>query len=137
MSDHPLRRVIEACDRAIATADYDTLMTYYADDATLVIQPGHVVQGKTDIRQAFVAIAAHFQHKLKVMQGEMQVIEGADTALVIMETKLEFPGEGGELQQVVRRATYVFRCESDGQWRCTVDNSYGTDLLNVGAGRDE
>ena len=32
----------------------------------------------------------------------------------------------GRLQ---RRATYVFRQEADGQWRCAVDNSYGTDLL--------
>lgn len=51
------------------------------------------------------------------------MIEGADTALVIMETNLEFPGEGGETERVARRATYVFRLESDGQWRCAVDNS--------------
>ena len=30
-----------------------------------------------------------------------------------------------------RRATYVFRKEADGQWRCTIDNSYGTTLLDV------
>ncbi len=29
----------------------------------------------------------------------------------------------------IRRATYVFRKEPDGQWRCTIDNSYGTTLL--------
>ncbi|MDQ8033288.1 DUF4440 domain-containing protein [Bordetella genomosp. 1] len=131
MSDHTLRHVIEACDRAITAADYDTLMTHYADDAALVIQPGHVVHGKDRIRQAFIAIAAHFQHKLKVTQGEMQVIEGAGTALVIMETHLEIPAADGTPTHITRRATYVFRHDPDGQWRCTVDNSYGTDLLSA------
>lgn len=31
--------------------------------------------------------------------------------------------------QVTRRATYVFR-HQEGRWLCTVDNSYGTDLLD-------
>ena len=129
MNAHPLRDIIEACDRAITAADYDTLMTFYADDAALVVQPGQVVHGKDRIRKAFIAIAAHFQHKLKVTQGEMQVIEGADTALVIMETHLEVPDPSGALTHVTRRATYVFGRNAEGQWRCTVDNSYGTDLL--------
>ncbi len=32
---------------------------------------------------------------------------------------------------ISRRATYVFRKEPGGQWRCTVDNSYGTTLLGA------
>lgn len=131
MTAHPLRDIIEACDRAITAADYDTLMTFYADDAALVVQPGQVVHGKERIRKAFMAIAAHFQHKLKVTQGEMQVIEGANTALVIMETHLEVPDASGTLAHVSRRATYVFSRNAEGQWCCTVDNSYGTDLLGV------
>ncbi|OZI38761.1 DUF4440 domain-containing protein [Bordetella genomosp. 5] len=129
MTDHPLRHIIEACDRAITARDYDSLMHHYADDAALVIRPGQIVRGKDRIRQAFAAIAAHFDHKLVVTQGEMQVIEGAGTALVIMETHLDIPA-GDTTQQITRRATYVFRHDPDGQWRCTVDNSYGTDLLN-------
>lgn len=66
MNSHLVRTIIEACDRAITAADYDTLMTHYANDAALVVQPGHVFQGKERVRQAFVAIAAHFQNKLKV-----------------------------------------------------------------------
>ena len=37
--------------------------------------------------------------------------------------------EAGEPVSVTWRATYVFRREADGRWVCTVDNSYGTDLL--------
>ncbi len=124
-----LKAVIEACDRAISQEDYATLMEYYADDATLVVKPGMIVSGKENIRKAFIAIADYFQHRLVVTQGRMEVIEGGDNALVIMETRLDIPLAEGGSTQVTRRATYVFQ-KLEGRWRCTVDNSYGTDLLD-------
>jgi len=130
MSSHPLRQVIEACDKAISAQDFDTLMTHYADDAALVIKPGLVAQGKENIRKAFAAISDFFQGQLTVEQGEMQVIEGAGTALVLMETLLRYPDGQGGWDETTRRATYVFRKEADDRWLCTVDNSYGTELLD-------
>ncbi|MEX3020172.1 SgcJ/EcaC family oxidoreductase [Kluyvera sp. STS39-E] len=129
MSNTSLKDVIEACDRAITQEDYATLMEYYADDATLVVKPGMLVSGKEAIRKAFIAIADYFQHRLVVTQGRMEIIEGGDNALVIMETRLDIPQADGGTTQVTRRATYVFSRQS-GRWLCTVDNSYGTDLLD-------
>jgi ketosteroid isomerase-like protein len=63
----------------------------------------------------------------------MEVLEGGDTALVIMESTLAYV-EAGETVNVTRRATYVFRREGDGHWVCTVDNSYGTALLDYPPG---
>lgn len=124
-----LKPAIEACDRAISQEDYATLMEYYAEDAALVVKPGMVVRGKENIRNAFIAIADYFQHRLVVTQGKMEIIEGGDNALVIMETRLDIPTEAG-ITQVTRRATYVFRQQGE-RWLCTVDNSYGTDLLDM------
>jgi len=129
---HPLRTLIEAADRAITAEDFDAVAEFYADDATLVVKPGLVVTGKPAIRRAFEAIAAHFNHNLKVGQGEMVVIEGADTALALMESTLDAVDEAGAAASTVRRATYVFRKDAEGRWLCVIDNSYGTDLLNVG-----
>lgn len=131
MSSHPLRQIIEACDRAITARDFDQLMTWYAPDAALVIKPGMIARGHDEIRRAFIAISDHFQGQLRVEQGTMQVIEGAGDALVLMETVLHYPDGAGETLTVTRRATYVFRQEPDGRWLCTVDNSYGTDLLDT------
>lgn len=83
--DLALKAVIEACDRAISQEDYDTLMSYYAEDAALVVKPGMVVRGKENIRKAFIAIADYFQHRLVVTQGKMEVIEGGGNALVIID----------------------------------------------------
>lgn len=129
MSNPQLKAAIEACDRAISQEDYATLMTYYAEDAVLVVKPGMVVRGKENIRKAFVAIADYFQHRLVVTQGKMEIIEGAGNALVIMETQLDIPTAEGGSTQVTRRATYVFQLQND-RWLCSVDNSYGTDLLD-------
>jgi len=128
MASHPLEHVIRAADAAITAEDFDALMDFYADDATLVVKPGLTVTGKDRVRAAFVRIAEHVRHSLVVGQGRMEVIEGGDTALVIMESTLAYDEAGGHVN-VTRRATYVFRREADGRWVCTVDNSYGTDLL--------
>ncbi|MGY3893683.1 YybH family protein [Aeromonas enterica] len=129
MNQHPLRTLIETCDAAISRRDFDALMAFYAEDAALVVKPGMVVRGIPAIRRAFTAISDYFQGQLKVEQGAMAVIEGAGNALVIMETRLRYPdGQGGQIDEN-RRATYVFRKEADGEWRCTIDNSYGTALV--------
>lgn len=128
MSQHPLRTLIETCDAAISRRDFDVLMAFYAEDAALVVKPGMVARGIPAIRRAFTAISDYFDGRLEVTQGAMEVIEGADNALVIMETRLRYPGGEGWIDET-RRATYVFRKEPGGQWRCTIDNSYGTSLL--------
>ncbi len=126
MSDHDVLKLIKRADKAITAEDFDTLMDFYADDAVLVVQPGQIAKGKPHIRQAFEAIAKHFQNTLTVTQGAAQVIEGGGTALVIMETLLHI---GDASQPIKRRATYVFRNDETRGWLCAVDNSYGTDLL--------
>lgn len=129
MASHPLEHVIRAADAAITAEDFDALMDFYADDATLVVKPGLNVTGKANIRAAFVRIAEHVQHSLVVGQGRMEVIEGGDTALVIMESTLDYM-EAGQTVSARRRATYVFRKGADARWVCAVDNSYGTGLLD-------
>ena len=137
MSPHPLRTLIETCDAAISRRDFDALMAFYAEDAALVVKPGMVVRGIPAIRRAFSAISDYFDGQLEVTQGAMEVIEGADNALVIMETRLRYPDAQGGMVDETRRATYVFRKEPGGQWRCTVDNSYGTALLESKSGESK
>lgn len=128
MPDHHVLELIKQADQAITDEDFERLMDFYAEDAVLVVQPGQMASGKPQIRRAFEAIAKHFQNALTVTQGNAQVIEGAGTVLVIMETLL-FVGEAKG--PIKRRATYVFRQEGNGNWLCTVDNSYGADLLDA------
>lgn len=131
MLKQDLKAIIEAADRAITAEDFDRLMDFYAEDATLVVKPGMLARGKPAIRRAFEAIAAHLNHDITVKQGEMTVIDGNDTALVIMETLLQSTDGNGVPTTETRRATYVFRRGESGKWLCVIDNSYGTSLLDV------
>jgi uncharacterized protein (TIGR02246 family) len=108
MTDHPLKALIEAADRSISAKDFDGLMRFYSEDATLVVKPGMYARGREQIRKAFEAISAYFQGQLKVHQGKMVVIEGSDTALVIMETWLETVNAEGAVESTIRQATYGF-----------------------------
>lgn len=128
MTEHSVLRLIKQADQAISSEDFDALMDFYADDAVLVVRPGLMARGKPQIKRAFEAIAQHFGKTLTVTQGQAQVIEGGDTALVIMETLLHI---ADATEPVVRRATYVFTQDPKRGWLCTVDNSYGTDLLDA------
>lgn len=130
MSLHALRQIIESCDKAITAKDFDALMEHYSEEASLVVKPGMIVNGKEAIRKAFIAISDYFQGQLIVRQGDMQVIEGGGDALVIMETVLRFPDGQQGITEITRRATYVFRQEKNGRWLCIIDNSYGTSLLD-------
>lgn len=131
MHDRPIRQAIEIADKAITNEDFDTLMEFYANDAVLVIKPGVIARGKEQIRKAFLAIAEHFDHNLVVKQGDMEILAGANTALVVMETILETMDANHMRLCTTRRATYVFRREEKEQWLCVVDNSYGTDILKA------
>ncbi|HEY3452799.1 MAG TPA: SgcJ/EcaC family oxidoreductase [Myxococcales bacterium] len=128
MADHELVRLIAAADAAINREDFDAVLEFYAEDATLVVMPGRTVTGKPAIRKALEAIAEHFEHSLQVSEGEMVVVEGGETALVLAATKVGASMKADPAFVQERRATYVFR-RQQGKWLCVVDNSYGTDLL--------
>jgi uncharacterized protein (TIGR02246 family) len=133
MKSHPVKQVIEAAERAIAAEDFDALMEFYDDDAVLVIKPGLYAMGKAQIRQAFVRIAEYFNHSISVKHGNMILLEGGSTALVISEMLLESVDNEGLRSSIVRTGTYVFRKGDAEKWVCAIDNSYGADLLKAGS----
>jgi uncharacterized protein (TIGR02246 family) len=127
--EHELKEFIKKCDLAIKNEDFDTLMTYYTDDAILVVKPGMIARGKEEIKKAFIAIAKYFNNSLVPTQGEMIILETGDTALVISQAILSADKKDSEYS-MDRKSTFVFKKNSQGEWLCAIDNSYGTDLIN-------
>lgn len=124
---HPIEEIIASADAAIVREDFDTLLEVYSEDAVLVIKPGLNVTGKASIKKAFEAIAAYFNHSVQVRQAGMVVLESSDAALVLAKTVVSASNHPA----VTRNATYVFRRDSGGKWRCAIDNSYGHELLSA------
>ena len=120
---------IAKADQAIKEVRFDDLMEFYTEDAVLVVRPGVEAHGKEAIKAAFVKIAAYFQNSIVPTQGKMVMLEGGDTVLVLSQTLLDADNKETSEYSMDRRATYVFRLV-DGQWKCAIDNSYGTTLLD-------
>ena len=129
MNRHPVELQIEKADKAIIAEDFDTLMGIYTDNAVLVIEPGRNAVGKKDIRKAFEAISVYFKKGLQVKQNGMEVLESGNTALVLANTIVSAPN----FPATERKATYVFNKLSNGSWLCSIDNSYGHEIINQNA----
>lgn len=126
---HPIELLINKADTAINQEDFETLNDIYSDDAVLVVKPGMNAVGKEQIKKAFEAIAAHFEHSLDVKQAGMAILETGDTALVLAKTVVS----AKNLPATERKATYVFKRGKDNRWVCAIDNSYGHSLLEANA----
>ncbi len=124
-----IRGLISAADHAIREERFDDLMEFYTDDAVLVVRPGLEVKGKEAIKNAFIKIAAYFKNSIVPTQGKMLMIEAGDTVLVLSQTLLDADNKDTSEYSMDRRATYVYRKIGE-KWLCTIDNSYGTTLLD-------
>jgi uncharacterized protein (TIGR02246 family) len=127
LNKHPVILQIEAADKAIIAEDFNALLDIYTDDAILVVAPGKNAVGKKEILKAFKDIAVYFKNGLKVEQSGMEVLVSGDVALVLASTVLSAPN----LPITVRKATYVFNQSANGIWRCSIDNSYGHEVIGV------
>lgn len=129
--EREIKAIIDTCDRLIHEERFDELITYYTEDAILVIKPGTVAHGREKIKSAFIKIAEYFNNSMKPVEGKMLYLVAGDTVLVLAQTFLEASESAKEKSEfsMERRATYVFR-NIRGHWLCAIDNSYGTDLVN-------
>jgi ketosteroid isomerase-like protein len=61
----------------------------------------------------------------------MTILNAGSSALVLAQTFIEASEKAKEASEfsLDRRATYVFE-KVDKQWLCSIDNSYGTTLLD-------
>lgn len=125
---HPVITQIEKADKAIVAEDFDTLLNIYTDEAILVVEPGRNAIGKNAIRKAFEAIAVYFKNGLQVRQEGLKVLESGDTALVLANTVISAPN----LPTTTRKATSVFTKAANGDWLCSIDNSYGRKIIETG-----
>lgn len=124
-----IKELINQADKAIKEERFDDLMSFYTDDAVLVVKPGLEAKGREAIKNAFIKIAAYFKNSVVPTQGNMVMLEAGDTVLVLSQTLLDADNKDTSDYSMDRRATYVYR-RIDGKWLCAVDNSYGTTLID-------
>jgi len=129
MNHQPLEQEIHAADQAINNKDFDAVAKFYTKEAALVVRPGLLAYGRSDIKEAHKRISEYFNGSLEVSQGEMVIIEAGNTALVLAKTFVKSPKKLDSEYSTERDAIYVYVKDDNAKWLCAIDNSYGVELL--------
>lgn len=120
-------KVIELLDEAFNRGDVEAILGFYEDGAVVVVEPGKLATGKSELRRMFEWMVGN---KGVVRQDKTHVIEADDIAL--FTSKWTFTGVGADGREVSREsyASAVLRKGADGNWRLVVDNAWGPAVLD-------
>lgn len=111
---------------AINSADLERAVAAYESGAVLIVQPGQLVRGSAQLREAlagFIALGA-------VLCSEaQQLIEGEGVALYIGRWSLCGTDPAGSPVAMAGESTDVLRRQPDGRWLIALDNPWGAQVL--------
>ena len=125
MSDDILE-VVKNLDEAFNRKDMEVVLSFYDDDATLVIEPGKYARGKAALREAFEMF---FTFNGTAKQVKTEIIEAGNTVLFISKWHLVKKSDDHNETTQEFCATSVFQKGSDNQWRLIIDNAFGPAIL--------
>ena len=122
MTATTVEEAVMELDHAFNLRDMDAVLSFYENDAVVVMAPGRMARGKDELRQFFAQL---FAMKCEAHQMRTHVIETGDIALFI--SKWQLVGESSDGRDFSREgiATSIFRKGADSKWRIVIDNCFG------------
>lgn len=122
---HDQRAVLDTIDTmtaAFARGDIETVISTYAQPATVLAAPGQPVSGDTALRAMFAEFIAQ---GVNFSYGAHEVVVSGDTALHLMGWTA--PGPDGTDMSALSVA--VLRRQPDGSWKMVIDHPFGDSVL--------
>jgi ketosteroid isomerase-like protein len=122
-----LQRDAEWADLATAGKDVDKIVSYWSDDAVIMMPGQPVVEGKAAIR-AFVT-GSFKDPNFKIHWKSSKVTFSPDGKMAYMPgtDEMTVSGPNGAPITLHLRGIAIWRLEAEGQWRCVVDISTPTE----------
>ena len=117
-------------DAVVASRNRNDLAAYlgcYEYEATIVLQPGAVATGQEALRN-FFSFYQSMKPTFTVVRREF--IEGPEITLHLSSWTLTGTDADGKPIAWEGRTTDVLRKQSDGNWLVSLDNPWGTALLD-------
>ena len=118
-----LRRDAEWADLATAGKDVDKIISYWTDDAILILPGQPLIKGKAAIRDYVTACFSNPVFKIHWQSTGVTFSPDGKMAWMPGTDKMTVPGPNGSPITLHLRGIAVWRVDADGQWRCTVDIS--------------
>jgi uncharacterized protein (TIGR02246 family) len=107
--------VFDATSSAWADGDANAFVTWYAEDATVIL-PGFYLRGKADVRASMGhAFAGPLKGSRRIHAVQSVRFLGDDTAIVITRSATTFPGEADPPAERRELATWALS-RDDGRW---------------------
>jgi len=129
-----ISQVLQTLHHAVNQGDYDALSNCYSSSAKVVTTPMSGAATSSTSQHNCVVALQQFQQKFMpehlVTTGDEIVIEAGDVALVIAKLYLVPKATPNALPCEGKKALYVMQKQGSGEWRCIIDNFFGTDLLD-------
>lgn len=129
-----ITHVLHRLHEAVNSGDYDALANCYGNGAKVVATPMSGAPKNNVVQHDCVSALQSFQQKFMpehlVTTGDEIIVEAGDVALVIAKLYLVPEASPNALPCEGKRALYVMQRQPNGEWRCVIDNFFGTDLLD-------
>jgi uncharacterized protein (TIGR02246 family) len=112
--------------RAIDAGDLTTAVELYEPEALLVVRPGQVARGSSQLREA---LAGFVTLRATVTSEAQHVLEAGDLALYVGRWSLRGMDPAGKPVMLTGESTDILRRHEDGRWLIAVDNPWGAQAL--------
>ena len=112
--------------QAINRGDLAAAVALYESNAMLVVRPGQLARGATEIRDALAGFVAL---KATLRSETQQVLEADNIALYLGRWTLRGTDPAGQPVAMNGESTDVLRRQRDGRWLIVLDNPWGARIL--------
>jgi uncharacterized protein (TIGR02246 family) len=106
---------------AAQSRDIDRVVSYWADDATVLPPGGPPIVGKAAIRDFVAKSFENPSFRISWKTNDVVVSEGGDLAYGIGTNRVNVTAPDGTPITVDGKAVTIWRREKDGSWKCVVD----------------
>lgn len=106
---------------AAQTRDVDRVVSYWADDATVLAPGGPAIVGKAAIREFVSKSFENPSFRISWKTNDVVVSEGGDFAYGIGTNRVNVTAPDGTPVTMDGKAVTIWRREPDGSWKCIVD----------------
>jgi uncharacterized protein (TIGR02246 family) len=122
-----IKDVETAWVKTAATKDVDAFVTYYADDASVLMPNAPLFTGKPAIKESLKPLMTDPNFSLTFMATKVDVSKSGDMGYTQGPYKMSFSDQRGNKFEDEGKYLTVFRKQADGTWK-SVEDTFMSDL---------
>lgn len=111
---------------ALNRGNLEAALALYEPNAVLVVQPGQLARGPTELR---IALGRFIDLKPTLRSQTQSVVEMDNIALYIGRWTLQGTDPAGQPVTMGGESSDILRRQQDGRWLIAVDNPWGAQIL--------